>query len=55
MNELEKFGNIPVDSTVLSDITGNYKFPRNKIATMEKQDEIVRLKKGLYIVSEKIT
>jgi hypothetical protein len=55
MNELEKFGNIPIDNAVLSDIIGNYKFPRNKIAAMEKQNEIVRLKKGLYVVSEKIS
>jgi predicted transcriptional regulator of viral defense system len=55
MNELEKFGNIPIDNAVLSDIIGNYKFPRNKIAAMEKQNEIVRLKKGIYVVSEKIS
>ncbi|KAA6343735.1 hypothetical protein EZS27_008613 [termite gut metagenome] len=55
MNELEKLGNIPIDNAVLSDIIGNYKFPRNKIATMEKRNEIVRLKKGLYVVSEKIS
>jgi hypothetical protein len=46
MNELEKFGNIPIDNAVLSDITGNYKFPRNKVASMEKRGELVRLKKG---------
>jgi hypothetical protein len=35
MDELEKFGNIPIDNAVLSDITGNYKFHRNKVASME--------------------
>lgn len=55
MDELEKFGNIPIDNNVLSDITGNYKFPRNKVASMEKRGDIVRLKKGLYVVSDKIS
>jgi predicted transcriptional regulator of viral defense system len=55
MNELEKFGNIPIDNAVLFDLTGNYKFPRNKVASMEKRGELVRLKKGLYVVSEKIS
>jgi predicted transcriptional regulator of viral defense system len=55
MNELEKFGNIPIDNAVLSDLTGNYKFPRNKVASMEKRGELIRLKKGLYVVSEKIS
>jgi predicted transcriptional regulator of viral defense system len=55
MNELEDFGNIPINSAVLTDIIGDYKFPRNKIATMEKRGKIVRLKKGLYLVSDKIT
>ncbi|MDR2840362.1 MAG: hypothetical protein LBV75_03715 [Paludibacter sp.] len=55
MNELEKFGNIPIDNAVLSDITGDYNFPRNKVASMEKRGDIIRLKKGLYVVSDKIS
>jgi predicted transcriptional regulator of viral defense system len=55
MNELEKFGNIPIDNAVLSDITGDYNFPRNKVASMEKSGDIVCLKKGLYVVSDKIS
>jgi hypothetical protein len=55
MNELEKLGNIPISNAVLSDIIGYYKFPRNKIASMEKRGEIIRLKKGLYVASDKIS
>ena len=55
MNVLEKFGNIPIETSVLYSITGNYKFQRNKIAAMEKSGEIVRLKKNLYVVSNKIS
>jgi hypothetical protein len=55
MNELEKFGNIPIDHAVLLNILGDYKFPRNKIAAMKKRGDIIRLKKNLYVVSEKIS
>jgi predicted transcriptional regulator of viral defense system len=55
MNELEQFGNIPVDSTVLYGLIDRYKFKRNKVASMEKRGDIVRLKKGLYVVSDKIS
>jgi predicted transcriptional regulator of viral defense system len=55
MNELEKFGNIPINNAVLSDIIGDYMFPRNKIAAMENRGEIIRLKKGIYVVSDKIS
>jgi hypothetical protein len=54
MNELEQFGNIPVDSAVLYGLMNRYKFKRNKVASMEKRGDIVRLKKGLYVASDKI-
>ena len=55
MIELEKFKNIPLESSVLQDLMGNYKFPRNKVSALEKRGDIIRLKKGLYVVSEKIS
>jgi len=53
MIEVENFGNIPLKSTVLQYLAGNYRFPRNKVSALEKSGEIIRLKKGLYVVSEK--
>ena len=55
MNKLEQFGNIPIDNAVLYGITDKYKFRRNKIASMEKRGDLIRLKKGLYVVSDKIS
>jgi hypothetical protein len=55
MNVLEKFGNIPIGNAVLYGIMNDYKFQRNKVASMEKRGGIVRLKKGLYVVSDKIS
>lgn len=55
MIELEKFYNIPLESAVLQNLMGKYKFPRNKVASLEKRGAIIRLKKGLYVVSTKIS
>ena len=55
MTGLEQFKNIPVESTVLQNLMDNYKYPRNKVSALEKRGDIIRLKKGLYVVSEKIS
>jgi hypothetical protein len=55
MVSLEQFINIPIESSVLQNLMNNYKFPRNKVSALEKCGQIVRLKKGLYVVSEKIS
>ena len=52
---LEQFGNIPIDSAVLYNITDRYKFKRNKVASMIKCGDLIRLKKGLYVVSDTIS
>ena len=55
MITLEHFGNIPLESSVLQDLMSNYKYPRNKVSALEKHGQIIRLKKGLYIVSNKVS
>ena len=55
MHILEKFGNIPIDNSALYGAIGDYNFPRNKVATMEKRGEIIRLKNGLFVLSPEIS
>jgi predicted transcriptional regulator of viral defense system len=52
---LEEYGNIPVNHAVLSERLRDYRSPNDKIAAMEKHGDIIRLKKGLYVVSPKIS
>jgi predicted transcriptional regulator of viral defense system len=54
MNKLEQFGIIPVDFATLASIFSDYRFPKDKIAGLEKSGDLIRLKKGTYIVSPKI-
>jgi hypothetical protein len=55
MVDLKKLGNIPVDYAVLSSIFIGYKYPRNKIASLEKEGKLIRLKRSLYVVSPDVS
>jgi len=55
MIALEHFRNIPIESSALQNLMNSYKFPRNKVSALEKRGQVIRLKKGLYVVSEKIS
>jgi len=37
MIELENFRNISLESSVLQNLMGNYRFPRNKVSALEKR------------------
>lgn len=51
MINLVPFSSTPVDYATLVDLLGNYKSPKDKIAAMEQKGELIRVKKGLYIVA----
>lgn len=55
METLEQLGVIPVDYSVLRSLFSDYSFPQNKIANLEREGKIIRLKRGQYIVSDKIS
>ena len=51
MDKLEQIGIIPVDYAVLRSLYSDYSFPRNKIANLEQEGKLIRLKRGMYVVS----
>ncbi|GAB6118888.1 type IV toxin-antitoxin system AbiEi family antitoxin domain-containing protein [Dysgonomonas termitidis] len=55
MEELEQLGIIPVDYAVLRSLFSDYRSPRNKIANLEQAEKIIRLKRGVYVVSPKVS
>ena len=55
MENLEQFGIVPVDYGVLRSIYSNYSFPRNKIAALEQDGKLIRLKRGYYVVSPDVS
>jgi len=52
MDTFSSLHNIPVNSAVLKTFLGNLKYPKNKISSMEKSGELIRLKKDLYVNSK---
>jgi hypothetical protein len=51
MRELAKFGIVPIDYNILVSALSGYKSPKDKISQLEKNGDIVRVKKGLYVLS----
>lgn len=52
---LERNGVIPVSAGVLKSEFGNYKSPLDKISELEDEGCLIRLKRGLYLNSSKVT
>ncbi|MDD2594468.1 MAG: hypothetical protein PHD11_01465 [Bacteroidales bacterium] len=55
MEFISQFGIVPFTYDVLASYFTSYKSPRQKIIELEKQGIIIRLKRGLYVVSPKIS
>jgi hypothetical protein len=55
MDILEQLGVIPVDYAVLRSLYSGYSFPQSKIANLEREVKIIRLKRGLYVLSPAIS
>ena len=54
MERLKSLGVIPVNKDILYSLYGDLKFPENKIADLERNGLIIRVKRNLYVVSKKV-
>lgn len=50
-NPLENIGNTPVRSSVIASLFPQLSAKSNKVSELEKKGEIIRLKRGLYVVN----
>lgn len=55
MKELLRFGIVPIEFDVLVAMLSNYHSPKDKISLLEKSGSLIRLKKGLYVVSSELS
>lgn len=55
MNQLEQFGIIPIDFKVISSVLDTYRSISDKVYHLEKNGSLIRLKKGMFVVSPEIT
>ncbi len=51
----EQYGIIPVDHATILTNLDDYKSPNDKVSKLERSGELIRLKKGLYVVSPEVT
>lgn len=54
-NPLQQFGNIPVTASALESVFPDVKRGDQKLRLLEREKQIVRLKKGLYVCSPEVT
>jgi predicted transcriptional regulator of viral defense system len=55
MFDLARFGNIPIQYATLVSVLDGYLSPKDKIAAMERQKLLIRIRKGLFVVSPEIS
>ena len=54
-NPLVKLGNVPVQTGTLAACFRDLSSPSEKIRALEKDGQLIRLKRGLYVVSEQVS
>ena len=55
MQNLKQYGIIPIKSATLAEDLSEYKSPKDKISSLESSGKLIRLKNGLYVVSNTVT
>ena len=55
LNALKQLGNIPVTMGVLKSIFHEYLSPEKKVQALEKAGMLVKLKRGMYVVSPQVS
>lgn len=53
--ELKQFGIIPIEYNSIGNMLFAYKSPKDKVSKLERSGQLVRLKKGLYVVSSEVS
>lgn len=55
VRDLEKMGNVPFSSDVLMSMMRDIKAPDKKLLYLEKRGDIIRLKRGMYVVNPDVS
>lgn len=55
VNPLIRLGNVPVLTGTIAACFDNFSSPNEKIRALEKDGQLIRLKRGLYVVSDQVS
>ena len=54
-NPILQFGNVPINASVLETCFSGMESPQKKIQALEKAGDLIRLKRGLYVVNPELS
>lgn len=54
-NPLRQYGNVPVSGKMIESCYPQLEVPSKKVQSLEKEGDLIRLKRGLYVVSHEIS
>ena len=55
MNQFSKYGIIPISFATVAESIGSYKSPKDKVSKLEQDGDLIRLKKGFFVVAPRIS
>lgn len=55
MNILETYGIVPISYDIVTESLPEYSSPKDKVSSMERQGQLIRLKKGLFVVAPEVS
>ena len=55
MEVLKEFGIIPVNTVASETLFTAYKYPQKKVRSLEQKGLLIRLKRGLFVVSSEVS
>jgi len=51
MNEIVQYGIIPISYNIVAESLSDYNSPKDKVCRMQQQGQLIRLKKGVFVVA----
>lgn len=55
MEDLSQYGIVPVNYDVVAESLSNYNSPKDKVSRMERQGQLIRLKRGVFVVAPEVS
>ena len=55
MSELRPYGIVPISYDTLAEPLEEYNAPRDRVSRLERQGQLIRLKRGVFVVSPEVT
>jgi hypothetical protein len=55
MNEIVQYGIIPISYNIVAESLSDYNSPKDKVCRMQLQGQLIRLKKGVFVVAPEVS